>query len=149
MEKTKDLFMMMREKEVATTKFLPSKKELTCSSKEFANMLLNNGDINLEEVYSQALRLKESLSTIEGVLKERLPQENFEAFGLKGTFRSGGDSLNYSDDPIYSELKKHLDDRAELLKTAYKTKQEFYDSDGICVPVVSSTPRKSSLAISF
>jgi len=89
MGKSKDLFMMMREQEVATIKFLPSKKELQKSSKEFANKMMNTGEHNVQELYSQALRLKEALTVIETELKSKLPQENFEAFGLKGTYRSG------------------------------------------------------------
>lgn len=149
MESSKDLFLMMREEEVATSHFLPTKKELQKSSKEFAEKIIDSGEMNMQEAYAQALRLKEALSIIEGVFKTSLSQENFEAFGLKGTYRSGGDSINYSDDEVYVELKKQMDDRVELLKTALKTDSEFYDSEGSLVPKVSTTPRKSSLAISF
>lgn len=149
MEKTKDLFQLMRQQEFHTDNFLPNKKELIANSKTFAKNLVDNGDHNLQEVFAQALRLKEALTAIEGELKKALPQENFEAFGLKGTYRSGGDTINYADDEIYSELKKHLDDRATLLKAALNTDTEFYDISGEQVPKVSKTPRKSSLAISF
>jgi len=147
MGQSKDLFMMMREQEVATIKFLPSKKQLQKSSKEFANKMMNTGEHNVQELYSQALRLKEALTVIETELKSKLPQENFEAFGLKGTYRSGGDSLNYGEDVIYAGLKKDLADRADLLKLAQK--QDVLDLGGNEVIKVSSTPRKSSLAISF
>ena len=149
MQRTKDLFLLMKQEEVATSHFLPTKKELQKSSKEFAEKIIENGDLNIEEVYAQSLRLKEALTIIENVLKSSLSQENFEAYGLKGTYRSGGDSINYSDDEVYVELKKQLDDRVELLKTALKTDSEFYDSEGCLIPKVSTTPRKSSLAISF
>lgn len=146
---SKDLFMEMREAEVATLKFLPTKKEIKVSSEKFANDIIENGEHNLQEVYAQSLRLKEALSIIEGVFKSKLPQENFEAFGLTGNFRSGGDTINYVEDETYADLQKKLKDRAELLKTAQKTESEFYDSEGVLVPKVSTTPRKSSLAISF
>ena len=146
---SKDLFMMMREEEVATSNFLPTKRELTKSSKLFAENLVDSGDHNIIEIYSQAIRFKEALTIVEAVLKENIPQENFEAFGLKGTYRNGGDSANYSEDEVYVDLKKKLDDRTELLKTALKTDSEFYDNEGVLVPKVSTTPRKSSLAISF
>ena len=147
MKRTKDLFLMMREQEVNTQNFLPSKKELQKSSKEFTQTILESGEHNIQELYSQALRLKEALTVIETELKSKLPEENFEAFGLKGTYRSGGDSVNYSEDLIYCELKKDLDNRTELLKLAQK--QEVLDLGGNEVPKVSTTPRKSSLAISF
>ena len=144
---SKDLFMMMREEEVATSKFLPTKKELAISSKSFAENLVNSGEFNLQEIYSQAIRLKEALTVVEGVLKSKLPEENFEAFGLKGTYRGGGDAINYKEDEIYQILKEDLDARAELLKLAQK--QDVFDASGNEVPKVSVTPRKASLAISF
>lgn len=149
MERSKDLFLMMREKEVLTDRFLPTKKEIIKSSKEFAKSVIDSGEVSPEELYSQAVRLKEAINSVESVLKESLPNENFEAFGIKGTFRNGGETLNYKDDEVYRDLEERLKQRAELLKTAYKTGSEFYDSDGVLVPVVSSTPRKSSLSISF
>lgn len=144
---SKDLFMMLREEEVATSNFLPTKKELKATSEAFAKSIIDEGEHNIQEIYSQAIRLKESLSSIEAVLKKQLPEENFECFGLVGTFRSGGNSINYTEDEIYNTLKKDLDDRVELLKLSQK--QVVLDTYGNEVPKVSVTPRKSSLAISF
>ena len=144
---SKDLFMMMREEEVATSNFLPTKKELKASSEKFANDIIKSGDHNIQEVYSQALRLKEAITIIEGHLKSNMPQENFEAFGLTGNYRSGGNSLNLKEDEIYNALKADLDARVELLKLAQK--QDVLDTYGNEVPKVGTTPRKSSLAISF
>ena len=144
---SKELFYLMREAEVATTKFLPTKKELGISSKTFAEELVKSGDHNLQELYSQAIRLKEALTVVEGVLKSKLPEENFEAFGLKGTYRSGGDAVNYKEDEIYQALKADLDARTDLLKLAQK--QDVFDAYGNEVTKVSTTPRKASLAISF
>ena len=144
---SKDLFLMMREKEIMTNNFLPTKKEIIKFSKEFAESIVKNGEHNIQEAYSQAVRLKESLTTIEGVLKNALPEENFEAYGLKGTYRGGGSTLNYNEDEIYNKLKADLDARVELLKLAQK--QEVLDMYGNEVPKVTVTERKSSLAISF
>lgn len=144
---SKDLFFLMREQEIATENFLPTKKELQKSSKDFALKILDEGFHNLQEVYSQALRLKEAITIIETELKKELPEENFEAFGIKGTYRSGGSSLNYSDDPIYEMIKKDLDERVELLKLAQK--QDVLDTGGNEVPKVTKASRKSSLAVSF
>lgn len=144
---SKDLFMMMREEEVATSNFLPTKKEIVKSSNDFVDRILQEGNHNPQELFAQALRLSEALANITAKLKTSLPEENFEAFGLKGTYRSGGNSLNYDEDPIYCELKKDLDNRTELLKLAQN--QDAFDAYGNEVPKVSVTPRKSSLAISF
>ena len=77
-----------------------------------------------------------------------MPQENFEAFGLKGTFRQGGEKLNFSEDEVVAELEKKLTQRKELLKLAFNRKEEF-TVDGVYVPLVSSSQIKSSLNISF
>lgn len=146
---SKDLFMMMREEEVATSNFLPSKKEIQNSSKEFAKKIIDNGEHNLKEVYAQSIRLKEAINTIEAFLKSNLPDEDFEEFGLKGQYRSGGNTINYKEDEKYLELQNQLKHRESLLKAALGSDIEFYDEEGVKVPKVSTTPRKSSLAISF
>lgn len=144
---SKDLFFLMREQEISTSNFLPNKREIQEYSKKFAENLIEKAEHNKVELYAQALRLKEALTQIESVLKSDLGDENFEGFGIKGTFRNGGDTINYNEDPIYNALKKDLDDRVELLKMAQK--QDVIDPYGNDVPKVSTTPRKSSLAITF
>ena len=144
---SKDLFFMMREQEVQTSNFLPTKKEIQLSSQKFISEILDAGEIDKFELLAQAKRMGEALDIINAELLKVLPQENFEAYGLKGTFRSGGDTINYAEDRIYATIKKELDDRAELLKLALK--QDMFDAYGNEVPKVSTTPRKSSLAISF
>jgi hypothetical protein len=144
---SKDLFFLMREQEVQTSNFLPTKKEIQLSSQKFISEILDAGEIDKFELLAQAKRMGEALDIINAELLKVLPQENFEAYGLKGTFRSGGDTINYAEDAIYATIKKELDDRAELLKLALK--QDMFDAYGNEVPKVSTTPRKSSLAISF
>jgi len=144
---SKDLFMMMREQEVQTSNFLPNKKEIQFSAKKFISEVLEAGDTDKFELLAQAKRMLEALDVITAELLKVIPLENFEAYGLKGTYRSGGDTINYSDDAIYQQLKSDLDARAELLKLALK--QDIIDVYGNDVPKVSTTPRKSSLAITY
>jgi len=145
--KTKDLFMLMREQEIQTQNFLPNKKEIQFGAKQFITEVINEGKCNKYELLAQAKRLSEALDVVTTELLKVLPEENFEEFGLKGTFRNGGETINYIDDPIYQQLKADLDARAELLKLALK--QDVIDAYGNEVPKVSTTPRKNSLAISF
>ena len=144
---SKDLFYLMRTQEVETSNFVLTKKEVQLSAKNFITEILDAGETDKFELLAQAKRMGEALDVINAELMKVLPQENFEAYGLKGTFRSGGDTINYSDDAIYQQLKADLDARAELLKLALK--QPVLDLYGNDVPKVSTTPRKSSLAISF
>jgi len=144
---SKDLFMLMREQEIQTSNFLPNKKEIQFSAKTFITNILEAGETDKYELLAQAKRMGEALEIINTELLKVLPQENFEAFGLKGTFRSGGDTINYAEDEVYATIKKDLDARTEQLKMAQK--QDTFDAYGNQVPKVSTTPRKSSLAISF
>lgn len=147
--RSKDLFMLMREQEIQTSNFLPNKKEIQFSAKEFITDVLDSGNSDKFELFAQAKRMSEALEVVTTELLKSLPQENFEAFGLKGTYRNGGDTVNFKDDPVWSDLQKALKEREELLKVALKSGAEIYDSEGIQVPKVSTTPRKSSLSISF
>lgn len=149
MKSSKDLFLQMREQEIITDNFLPTKKEIQQQSLFFIKNMVESGEENIQERYAQARCLKEAVDVIESELKKALPDENFEAYGIRATYRNGGSVANYSDDPIYEDIKNQLDNRKELLDTALKIDIPFYDSEGIEVPKVSKTERKSSLSVSF
>ena len=144
---SKDLFMLMREQEIQTSNFLPNKKEIQYSAKSFITDILEAGERNKLELLSQAKRMTDAIEIVTGEILKSLPQENFEAYGLKGTVRSGGEIINYAEDEIYVQLKADLDARVELLKLAQK--QTIIDAYGNEVPKVSTTPRKDSLAITY
>ena len=144
-----NLFLMLQEQSVETNNFLPTKKEIQLSAKSFVSNLLDAGATDKIELYAQAVRINEALQIVTDELKNSIPQENFEAFGIKGTYRSGGETLNYKEDIVYLELESKLKERAELIKVATKSKDTIYDSEGVEVTKVSSTQRKSSLAITF
>ena len=146
---SKQLFELMRMQEIATDNFLPTKAEIQSNSKAFAKSLLDAGETNPQELLSQAIRLKEALTVIERELRDSLPQENFEAFGLKGTYVQGGNIPQYEEDEVYAALKKDLKNREDLLKVALKQENAFFDAYGNEVPKVSVKPRKSSLTIKF
>lgn len=140
---------MMREQEVTAANFLPSKREIQQSSKKFIDDLIDSGEVDKLELFSQAVRINEALSIVTDSLKKSLPNENFEVYGIKGQYRNGGETLNYSEDHIYAELQEKLKQRAELIKVATKSKDPIYDSEGVEVTKVSTTPRKDSLVITF
>ena len=149
MGKSKNLFELMTQSEIQTSKFLPTKKEVVASSEKFAKHLINAGEVDKVELFAQAIRLNEVLSVVTEQLKSSLPNENFEAFGIKGTYRNGGSTPNYADDEKWQQLKQALTDREMLLKVAQKSNETIYDSEGCELPKVSENIRKSSLSISF
>jgi hypothetical protein len=145
----KDLFQMMREQEVQTQNFLPNKREIQFSATKFITDVIDGGEVDKYELLAQAKRMQEALDVITAKILEVVPQENFEAFGLKGTFRNGGETINYKDDFKWSEIKEKLNEREMLLKVALKSNSSIYDDDGIEVTRVSTSPRKDTLAISW
>ena len=146
---TKDLFSLMRLEETQIEGYFATKKEVVKQTTNFITNILDSGEYNIHELLSQSKRASESLEVINSEILKRLPQENFEAFGLKGMFRQGGEKLNFSEDEVVAELEKKLAQRKELVKTATKSDEPIYDSDGVEVTKVSSTQIKSSLSISF
>jgi hypothetical protein len=46
-------------------------------------------------------------------------------------------------------MQSQLKEREELLKTVLKVENPVYDSEGIEIPKVSTTNRKSSLSITY
>ena len=146
---SKDLFQMMREQEVQTQNFLPNKREIQFSATKFITDVIDGGEVDKYELLAQAKRMQEALDVITAKILEVVPQENFEAFGLKGTFRNGGETINYKDDFKWSEIKEKLTEREMLLKVALKSNSSIYDDDGVEVTRVSTSPRKDTLAISW
>jgi hypothetical protein len=146
---SKDLFQLMREQEIQTSNFLPNKKEIQFSAQTFIKEVLDAGEIDKIELLAQAKRMGEALDVINAELIKVLPQENFEGYGLKGTFRSGGETINFKDCEVWTDINRELKEREDLLKLALKSQNEIYDAAGVQVPKVSTTPRKSSIAISF
>jgi hypothetical protein len=146
---SKDLFQLMRQQEIDTQNFLPNKLEIQLSAKTFIKEVLDAGEIDKIELLAQAKRMGEALDVINAELIKVIPQENFEGYGLKGTFRSGGETINFKDCEVWSDINRELKEREDLLKLALKSHNEIYDAAGVQVPKVSTTPRKSSMAISF
>ena len=149
MGKSADLFLMLREQEVSTEGVLPTKKEIQKSSVDFVQQILDEGNHNPQQLLAQAIRLKEALVTIESKIRDSMPEENFEAFGLKGTYVNGGNTPQYEEDEVYASIKKELKEREDLLKLALKQSDKLYDAEGVEVPKVSVKTRKSSLTIKF
>lgn len=146
---SKNLYELMRQQEIETSNFLPNKKEVQFSANTFITKVIDGGEVDKYELLAQAKRMQEALDIITAKILEVMPQENFEAYGLKGTFRNGGETINYKDDFKWSEIKEKLSEREMLLKVALKSNSTIYDDDGIEVTKVSTSPRKDTLAISW
>ena len=144
---SKQLFELMQMQTISEA--FPTKREIQSNAQQFVTELIENGEQDKLEMFAQAVRINEALSIVTDSLKKSLPHENFEVYGIKGQYRNGGETLNYSEDHIYAELQEKLKQRAELIKVATKSNDPIYDSEGVEVTKVSTTPRKDSLVITF
>ena len=124
-----------------------TKKEAQKVGVKLVTDLLENGNVDKMEFIANLARLSEVIGTAMTEARKHIAEEKQTVMGVEFTPVNGGNTINYSEDPIYQQLKADLDSRAELLKLAQK--QDIIDAYGNDVPKVSTTPRKSSITIKF
>lgn len=148
---SKQLFEIMRAEQMATlydSTF--TKKEATATGVNLVKAVLEAGEVDKMHFGANLARLYEVIGSALSTFRESIiDTEKVTALGVEFNPVNGGETLNYKDDEIYSTLFNDLKEREELLKLAYKAKNEFYDQYGNVIPKVSSTPRKSSITIKF
>ena len=146
---SKHLFELMAQQSIATSNFLPNKKEIEFSSKKFAKNLIDSGEVDKLEVFAQAERLALAITSVRDEIKASLPREKQTAFGIEINPVNGRQMIQYNEDLVWSELKEKLSNREELLKVALKTTETFYDSEGVEVPKVSVKYSADSLTVKY
>jgi hypothetical protein len=148
---SKQLFELMRAEEMATlydSTF--TKKEATTTGVNLVNNVRESGEVDYMHFGANLARLNEVISSALSTFRESIiDTEKVKALGVEFSPVNGGETLNYKDDPIYADIQKELKEREEILKLAYKSKNEIYDEMGVQVPKVSSISRKSSITIKF
>ena len=148
---SKEIFFNMRAQEVALMyDHSFTKKECVTTGKRMVDNLLEAGDIEPKKVWANICRLKEVINSADAEFRNRLNLIEKESVnGVEFSAVNGGETINYKDDEIYSDILAELKEREELLKTAFKSKNEIYDQNGVIVTKCSSTPRKSSITVKF
>jgi hypothetical protein len=144
---SKQLFELMQQQQIAES--YPTKKQVQANAIEFANHLINNGEHEKLEMFSQAVRIKETINTIYDAIKESIPAEKQIAYGIEINPVNGRQMIQFAEDEVYASLQKQLKDREELLKVALKTETPFYDNEGCEVPKVSVKYASDSLAVKY
>jgi hypothetical protein len=139
----------MREQEIQTSNFLPNKKEVEFSAKQFASKLIEAGEVDKYEAFTQAVRMSNALEIIKDEIKSHLPKEKHVAFGVEISPISGRTMIQFQDDEMWQQLKHKLQQREELLKLALKSDEVFYDSDGVEVPKVSVKYASDSIQVKY
>lgn len=146
---SKQLFEIMRAEEMATlydSTF--TKKEATATGVNLVKAVLEAGEVDKMHFGANLARLNEVIGSALSTFRDSIiDTEKVTALGVEFSPVNGGNTINYSDDPVWVQLKADLDARQELIKLAQK--QEVLDTYGNEVPKVSTTPRKSSITIKF
>lgn len=146
---SKEMFEMMRAEQMASlydSTF--TKKEAVKTGEALVLDALENGTVDKLQLFANLARLGEVINSAVSTCRNEIEiLEKTTSLGVEFNPTSGGNTINYSDDEIWCELKKCLDERTEQLKMAQK--QPTFDAYGNEVPKVSTTPRKSSITIKF
>jgi hypothetical protein len=137
---------------------LITKEQIGLSKAQLEEMAIQKANEDLEvmdsiEVYTFMKKLTDYAGKYMEVVKGKAIEyltarggKDVALYGSKITIRNGYDVLDYTKDPIYSELQEKLKERQELLKMAHKHKGQYFDGDGIEVPKV---PVKSATSDSI
>jgi hypothetical protein len=148
---SKQLFEMMQAEQLSSLYDATfTKKEAVKAGTELTKRVFEVGNVDKLHFVANLARFEAVISAaMTEARNEIIDIEKSSALGVEFTPVNSGETLNYKDDPIWSDIKRELTEREELLKLAYKSKNEIYDSEGVEVTKVSSTPRKSSVTIKF
>lgn len=127
-----------------------TKKDAKEAGKNLVQKIFESGEYDELKIYSNIVRLKEVVNSIDSEFREKLNLSNEEScYGVTFTPKAGAKKLQYEDDPDYLELKQKLKEREQLIKTATNSKDVIFDSNGVEVPKVSVKYDKSSITIKF
>lgn len=124
-----------------------TKKDAILTGKRMVDNVIESGEVDKHHFMANICRLKEVINSADSEMRKHLPEEKYSCYGVEFTPTNGGNTIDYSEDTIYCQLKADLDARVELLKLAQK--QSIIDAYGNDVPKVGTTPRKNSIALKF
>lgn len=125
-----------------------TKKDAIATGENLIESVLESGEVDIMQLGANLARLEQVISSAMAKFRNHIiDTEKVKVLGVEFSPVNGGNTINYSDDEIWNELKRCLDERTEQLKLAQK--QDTFDAYGNQVPKVSTTPRKSSITIKF
>lgn len=148
---SKQQFELMRAEEMcALYDSTFTKKEAIKTGENLIESALESGEVDVMQLGANLVRLQQVIvSAVDKFRSHIIDTEKVTVLGVEFSPVNGGETFNYKEDEIYLTLFNDLKEREELLKLAYKAKNEFFDQYGNTIPKVSTTPRKSSITIKF
>lgn len=149
MGQSNEMFLAMRAEEmVQMYDSTFTKKEAVKTGETLVLNALEEGNVSTHELMGTLVRLKAVVDAAESTCRAKLPYDKVSLMGIDYTPVDGGNTINVMEDPVYAQMKKDLEDRADLLKLAQK-QDLVLDAGGNEVPRVGTTPRKSSITVKF
>jgi len=150
MERTKDMFLEMREADIVSLYDATfTKKEAIKTGQNLAQNIIDNGNVSKHEALANLVRLQEVVSNAVSLLKDSVSDEKISLLGVEFTPMNGRSMPQFSDDDVWQDLSKKIKQREELLKVAMKSDEPIYDNEGVEVPKISCNYSKSSLNIKW
>lgn len=147
---SKDGFFLMRAEQMASlydSSF--TKKDAVETGKKLTKQVFEAGEVNVFHYGANLARLSEVINSALSEFKNSISIDKTKELGVEFNHVQSSETLNFKDDNVWSDIKEELIYREEILKTAYKSKNEIYDENGILVPKVSSSVRKGYVTIKF
>ncbi len=149
MSKSKEMFIDMKEKELALIYRADfSKKDCQKKGVELSEKILEDGLIKKEDAFVNLTRLCEVLNTAKENLKDSFPKEKLTHLGVEMTPINGRKIIQYQEDALWCEFSNQLKKREELLKVALNSNEPIFTEEGE-VPKVSVSYAKDSITIKF
>jgi len=150
MERSKDMFLEMREADIVSLYDATfTKKEAIKTGQNLAQNIIDSGNVSKHEALANLVRLQEVVSNAVSVLKDSVSDEKLSILGVEFTPMNGRSMPQFSDDDVWQDLSKKIKQREELLKVAMKSDEPIYDNEGVEVPKISCNYSKSSLNIKW
>jgi hypothetical protein len=151
MEKSKELFLEMREEEMSQiyrSDF--TKKHAQAKGKKLAERILEEGLISKEDAFVNLTRLCEVVNTAKDLLKESLPAEKFTHLGVEIAPMNGRKMYNFAECTEWVEKSNELKEIEERLKMSANTTDAIFNSKtGEEVQKVSISYSKTSINVKF
>jgi len=150
MGKTKNDFLALQERALFPTYDSTfTKKDAISTGAKMTQIVFEEGEIDPLEYIANLARAAEVINTALKEAKERIPAEKSTHLGVTLTPTAGGKIYNFHEDPKWLEIEQNRKDREAILKVVSDTNKEQYDDDGVMIPIIDFTFRKSSISIKF
>lgn len=145
-----EAFLQLREQDIVTLYDASfTKKEAQQTGLNLAKQIIDGGQVSKHEALANLVRLNEVITNAITEIKESVANEKVTILGVEFTPTNGRIMYDFKQDEVWSALNNKLKQREELLKTALKSDDVIFDSEGCEVPKVDTSFSKSSLTIKF